>query len=338
MPSAGTGQEIDRGGTAVASDIHEQLTKYLTDAHSIEEQALAQLRDAPEAASSPGLAEAYREHERETEGHEREVRRLLDERGASPSTVKDAVMKLGGKGFVLFAESQPDTPGKLHAHALSYEGLELASYELLLRTAERAGEPDVVETATRIRDEERRMIERLESRFDEAAEASLREKGAEDLQEDVRKYLADAHAIEEQAIQLLERGPKLAGDDRIAQVYEEHLAETREHAELVEQRLKALGGDPSSLKDAAMRLGALQWGAFFQGHPDTPGKLAAFAFAFEHLEIGGYEQLKRVARQAGDEETAQLAERILVQERAAAESIAGVFDEAAAASLEEVAS
>ena len=47
-------------------------------------------------------------------------------------------MRLGGKGFLLFARLQPDTPGKLLAHALSYEALELAAYELLARVAERA--------------------------------------------------------------------------------------------------------------------------------------------------------------------------------------------------------
>jgi hypothetical protein len=34
-------------------DIHGQLTRYLTDAHSIEEQALAQLHTAP---GSPGMS------------------------------------------------------------------------------------------------------------------------------------------------------------------------------------------------------------------------------------------------------------------------------------------
>jgi ferritin-like metal-binding protein YciE len=85
-----------------------------------------------------------------------------------------------------------------------------------------------------------------------------------------------------------------------------------------------------------MRLGALNWGTFFQSHPDTPGKLAAFAFAFEHLEIGGYELLRRVATKAGDEETAQLAASIADQERAAAEKIAGTWDRALDASLREV--
>ncbi len=315
-------------------DIKEQLTKYLTDAHSIEEQALAQMRTAPDLAGDPELSANYRQHLQETEEHERRIREALAARDAKPSRVKDTVMAVGGKGFLLFARLQPDTPGKLHSHALSYEGLELASYELLAQVAERAGETSVVETAEAIRDDERTMMERLEAGFDRAVDASLRELQPDDLGEQLRKYLADAHAIEEQAIGLLERGPKLAGTEHLAQIYAEHLDETRDHAEAVQERVTALGGDTSSLKDAALRLGALNWGAFFQGHPDTPGKLAAFAFAFEHLEIGGYEQLKRVAARAGDEETVRLVDRILVQEREAAQRIAGVFGEAATAALE----
>ena len=83
-----------------------------------------------------------------------------------------------------------------------------------------------------------------------------------------------------------------------------------------------------------MHVGALDWGMFFQVHPDTPGKLVAFAFAFEHLEIGCYEHLRRVARAAGAEGIAQGAEEILIEERAAAGSLSSNFDAAAAAALE----
>jgi len=311
----------------------EQLTKYLTDAHAIEEQALAQLRTAPDLAGDPELAASYREHLAETEEHERLVRGLLEARDAKPSRTKDAVMALGGKGFLLFARLNPDTPGKLHAHSLSYEALELASYELLLRVAERADEGEVADVAQRIADDERAMIERLESGYDRSVDASLRELEPDDLSEQLGKYLGDAHAIEEQAIQLLERAPRISEDGALARVLSDHLGESRRHAELVEERLNALGDDSSTLKDAALRLGALNWGAFFQGHPDTPGKLAAFTYAFEHLEIGGYEQLKRVARRAGDDGTITVADRILGEERAAAGRIAGVFDEAVTASL-----
>lgn len=314
--------------------IEEQLVKYLTDAHSIEVQALAQMRSAPDMAGAPELAEAFRRHLEETEGHERLVRERLDAHGAAPSKLKDLLMGAGGKGFVLFARTQPDTTGKLTAHALSYEHLELAAYEELIRVAERAGDEETVAVARRIRDEEDAMGRRLEEATDAAVEASLREKSAEDLDKQVVKYLSDAHAIESQAETLLARGKDIAGDPVLAQLYEEHLGETREHKRIVEGRLEAHGAGPNVLKDAAMRLGALNWGMFFQAQPDTPGKLAAFAHAFEYLEIGGYEQLVRVARRAGDEDTVKACEAILVQERAAARKIAAAFDRAVEASLQ----
>jgi ferritin-like metal-binding protein YciE len=314
----------------------EQLTKYLTDAHSIEEQALVQLRVAPRMAGDPQLAEAYRLHLAETEDHERLIRERLEAHDAAPSKVKDLVMQAGGVGFALFARAQPDTPGKLAAHAYSYEHLELASYELLARVAERAGDAETAAVARDIREQERAMGERLETSFDRAAQAALADKGADDPREDVVKYLADAHAIEAQAIELLERGTKIAGDDELAAIYREHLDETREQQRLVAARLQAVGGAPSKLKDAALRLGALNWGVFFASHPDTPGKLAAFAYAFEHLEIGGYELLRRVATRAQDEETVRLAITIAAQERAAAARLAGIWDRAVDASLRDV--
>jgi ferritin-like metal-binding protein YciE len=314
----------------------EQLTKYIEDAHSIEVQALAQLRTAPSIVKDPELAAIYREHLAETESHERATRRALEARDAQPARTKDIVMAVGGKGFVLFARLQPDTPGKLHAHSLSYEALELSSYQLLRRVAERANDDDVAAVAERIGGDERAMMDRLEATYDVAVDASLQAAGKDYLRQQVRRYLADAHAIEGQGIALLERGPKLAGNDSLAHIYDEHLAESRDHCELVVERLTALGGDPSTLKDAALRLGGLNWAAFFRGHPDTPGKLAAFVRAFEHLEIGGYEQLKRVADRAGDPDTAALAEKILEDERRAADRVADAFDEAVDASLEAV--
>jgi ferritin-like metal-binding protein YciE len=320
----------------MTTTLEEQLNAYLSDAHSIEEQALQQLRAAPKAAGDSELASIFRTHLAETEGHERAVRERLEARGVQPSKVKDVLMRVGGTGFLLFARAQPDTPGKLVAHAYSYEHLELAAYELLARVAERAAEAETVATAKRIGGEEESMAERLERSFDRAVEASLRDVPRDDLSAQLNKYLSDAHAIEAQAIELLEKGRKLAGDPELARLYEEHLAETREHQRLVRERLEARGGDPSSLKDLAMRAGALNWGMFFQTHPDTPGKLACFAYAFEHLEIAGYEELKRVAEQAGDQETVALAERILGEERAAAERLFGAFDRAVVASLEAV--
>lgn len=311
----------------------EQVVKYLTDAHAIEEQALPQMKAAPRIVDDERLAEIFRVHLEETELQEQRVRERLEALDASPSRLKDVVMKAGGAGFALFAKSQPDSPGKLVAHALSYEHLELASYELLIRVAERAGDGETADVARRNRDEEQAMANRLEESFDAAVEASLAEKEADDLEEELVTYLGDAHALEAQAIQLLELGPRMAGDPATAKVYSDHLAESRSHQTIVAARLEEHGAGPSKLKDAALRLGALNWGGFFKAQPDTPGKLAAFVYAYEHLEIGGYEQLKRVAERAGDAKTVRVAEEIIVQERAAAATVALEFDRAVEASL-----
>ncbi|HMC05965.1 MAG TPA: DUF892 family protein [Solirubrobacterales bacterium] len=318
-------------------DLSDQLVKYLTDVHSIEEQALVQMRRAPKIAGDDEISEIFVQHLHETERQEERVRDGLTACGGEPSKLKDLAGRAGGVGMVMFARAQPDTPGKLVAHAYSYEHLEIAAYELLGGIAQRASSPEIDAMAREICAEERRMAGRLESVFDRAAEASLREVSPDDLAEQLTKYLADAHAIEEQAAAMLERAPEITGVPELARVYEEHLGETREHERRVRERLEDHGASPAGLKDAAMRLGALNWGAFFAANPDTPAKLAGFAFAFEHLEIAGYEELRRVASQAGDPETVRVAERNLAEERAAARKIAVQWEPAIDASLAQVA-
>jgi ferritin-like metal-binding protein YciE len=311
-----------------ASSLEDQITKYLTDAHSIEEQALVQMEQAPRMAGDPELAKIFKEHLAETREHEQAVRAELTRRGAEPSTVKDVAGKLGGWGMVLFARLNPDTPGKLVVHGYSYEHMELAAYELLKRMAQRAGDQHVVELCERLGGQERAMADRVAERWDRAVDASLRQKGAGDLSEEVVKYLRDAHAIEGQALGLLETGPKIAGFDALKNVFAEHLPQTREHQRLVDERLSELGSGPARFQAGALRVGALNLGTFFKVQPDTPVKLAGFAFAFEALESGAYEMLARTADRAGDTKTAELARRIGAEERTAGEKVASTWDAA----------
>jgi ferritin-like metal-binding protein YciE len=316
--------------------LHEQLHKYLTDIHSIEVQALAQMRDAPDIAGDPKLAAIFREHERETEEHKRLIEERLEAHGETPNKLKDAAGQVTGKGFVLFAKFNPDTPGKLAAHAYAYEAMEEAAYEFLWRVAERAGDGETADVARTILEQERAMKGRIFDNFDGAVDASLREVDPGDVEEQLVKYLADAHAIESQAIQMLEAAPKIVEEPGLAKLFEDHLAETRAQQQIVKARLEAHDASPSKLQDAMMRLGALDLGGFFKAQPDTPAKLAGFSYAFEHLEIAGYEELKRVADRAGDPETVRVSERIEAEERAAANAIAANWDRALQASLESV--
>ena len=140
------------------------------------------------------------------------------------------------------------------------------------------------------------------------------------------KYLTDAHAMEEQSVQLLEKGSGMIGDEEIARIYRAHLMQSQEHVEHILKRLQAHGESPSKAKDVAMKGGALAIGGVALAAPDTPVKLSAAAFAFENLEIASYRLLRGLADRAGDTETVSVVDRILEQEEAAAELVAGTFD------------
>jgi ferritin-like metal-binding protein YciE len=303
------------------NDPQTQLVKYLTDVHSIEEQARIQMERAPKMVEGP-LSESFQRHLGETESQEQRVRERLETHDASPSKLKDAAGKAGAFGMVLFARSQPDTPGKLVMHAFSYEHMEVAAYELLAIAAREAGDEVTASMAEAIADEEREMAGRLAASWDEAVEQALRKVDPDDLSDQVNTYLADVHALEGQSKELLEKSKEMDVPEALAAVFEHHLRETEGHLQKLERRLDDRGATPSAIKDAMLRLGALNWGGFFGAQPDTPAKLAGFSYAVENLEIAAYELVLRVARRAGDDETVALAESILSEERKAAESVA----------------
>jgi ferritin-like metal-binding protein YciE len=306
--------------------IEDQLTKYLTDVHSIEVQALEQMKVAPRLAGGGRLAVAFHGHRDETRAHERLVREELERRGADTSRLKDIAGRVGGWAMVAFARLNPDTPGKLVAHAFSYEHMELAAYELLGRTAQRAHDRPVAALAKAIGDQERAMGDRLADCFDEAVDASLDRAAHGNLPAALVSYLTDARAIEAQAVVLLEAGARMAGVPALADTMREHLDETRGHQRLLEDRLRAHDAKPSRFQNTAFGIGGANLGAFFAAQPDTPIKLAGFAYAFEHLEIAAYELLRRVAERAADSETVGATEQILVEERRAAEQVAATWD------------
>lgn len=142
-------------------------------------------------------------------------------------------------------------------------------------------------------------------------------------QQELVKYLSEAHAMEKQAAVLLARGADIVGDEAIARILRAHELQTKEHARYVAERLEAYGERPSKPKDIAMQGAALGLGLVVQAMPDTPIRVATTAFAFENLEIAAYRVIASLARRAGDAETVAVAERILEQEEAAAELVAG---------------
>jgi ferritin-like metal-binding protein YciE len=85
--------------------------------------------------------------------------------------------------------------------------------------------------------------------------------------------------------------PDLAGGGRMSVALAEHLYETEGHERRVRERLEQLDGSPSTVKDVVMAAGGKAFVLFARLQPDTPGKLLAHSYSYEHLELVGWRSL-----------------------------------------------
>lgn len=318
-------------------DNQEQLVHFLSDMYSLELQALAQLVRAPDLAEEPRVAANFRQHYEETQQQAEIVRERLEALGGSPSTIKDVIMKLGGKGFLLFAQLMPETPGRLVVHSYSYEALEWAGYDLLICFAQHSGDKTTEQLAQTIRDEEFQMMQRLRADFDLVEQLSHARLHGDDLREHVIRHLVETHAFEVQAKELLSKGESIGEDERLKNLYRKEEDVVDQNAQRLKQRLSELGWHTSSLEDTAMKLGGINWGLFFQAQSDSPAKLAAFVYAVLYLQIGGYEMLLRTSERAEDTATTKLCQSIIDEKLSSADQLAELFGAAVDETLADLA-
>ena len=146
------------------------------------------------------------------------------------------------------------------------------------------------------------------------------------LQQKLVDYIEDAHAMEQNVLQMLDSMIATTRDDAIVQELEHHRMETERHEQLLRARLGALGRDTSIRKEAQSIMGALMKGAVDQVRGDKAGKNARDGFVTEHMEIAAYELLERLALLAGDADTALVARQNKQEEQAMAKTIASNWD------------
>jgi ferritin-like metal-binding protein YciE len=146
------------------------------------------------------------------------------------------------------------------------------------------------------------------------------------IQQELVDALKDAHAMEKQSLTTLMAAEKVAGDPQLKALYHGHVAETHRHIELIEARREAHGGSRSILKDLGGRVSALVLGTGLVAQKNTPAKLVAVAYGYENFEVAAYEMLRRIAQHAGDTETMDTVDGILVNERQAVEKLGASYD------------
>jgi ferritin-like metal-binding protein YciE len=154
----------------------------------------------------------------------------------------------------------------------------------------------------------------------EAATPQMDRAGQTRMRQQMVSWLGDAHAMEMQALQILDNQSwRIESYPDLQKRILEHLEETRSQVERVERCIERYGSMPSGLKDAgAMFIGNMQalGGAFM---PDEVVKGSIMSYVFEHLEIACYRSLIGAAEELGDIETAEVCTEILREEEAMAD-------------------
>lgn len=141
-----------------------------------------------------------------------------------------------------------------------------------------------------------------------------------DPREHLVDWLRDAHAMEQQAEQMLKtQASRIENYPKMKARVEQHLEETRGQQKLLEDCLERLGSSPSAVKDTMGTMAAMGQGMAGMFASDEIVKGAMASYVFEHMEIASYTALIAAAQQAGDAETQRVCEQILAQEEAMAQ-------------------
>lgn len=127
-------------------------------------------------------------------------------------------------------------------------------------------------------------------------------------------WLNDAHALEESLAVMLEKQIGEEQDGEMKAGLEEHLVETRRHAELVRSCLVRYGEEPSGGKDFLGTVSSAIAGMGMSMMHDKMVKNVHSSYAAEHTEIATYTVLRAAASEFGDTETAAICDEILQDE------------------------
>jgi ferritin-like metal-binding protein YciE len=135
------------------------------------------------------------------------------------------------------------------------------------------------------------------------------------VEENLMAWLRNAHAMEEQAVIMLDALAGRTGDyPEVKARIEQHLGETRRQAEALEGCIKRRGGDTSTLKDMAGKVIAFGQGMSGMFVEDEIVKGAMASYTFEHMEASAYRVLIAASEAVGDAQTKAVCERILQEE------------------------
>lgn len=135
-------------------------------------------------------------------------------------------------------------------------------------------------------------------------------------------WLNDAHSMENALIQILEHQIKDARDHPQVQAkLEQHLEQTRRHADMVKGCVEAMGGKVSTMKKGMASLFGQMQALSTGAAKDELLKNALADYAAENFEVASYSSLIQAAQELGEQKVASVCQQILQEDQAMADWI-----------------
>jgi ferritin-like metal-binding protein YciE len=154
---------------STVEDTETDLIRHIDEAHALEQTVARMLDGLIRSATDQELVDRLRQHKVETLRHESLMRGRLEAHGAQPSMVRQAAGMLEAFLKMPLDLLRGERTGRAARDVYVTEHLEIASYELLRRVAERAGDEETARACLDILDEERKMAAFVEERWDDVS-------------------------------------------------------------------------------------------------------------------------------------------------------------------------
>lgn len=164
----------------MATSKRDTLIVGLRNAYGLEGQALSTMENVHSRLEHyPQLKAAVGQHIEETRRQQEMVEQLLGRFGESPSTLKEAAMKLMGNLQSMFHASASDEVLKNLFALYAFEHFEQASYLSLIAMAEECGEMEVAQTCRQILQQEEATGEKLRGMIQSVTQTYMQREAAD---------------------------------------------------------------------------------------------------------------------------------------------------------------
>jgi ferritin-like metal-binding protein YciE len=152
-----------------------KLIEYLEDAHAMEENVLKMLDSMIATTKDPAILRDLEHHKHETEQHRERLEERLQARGTKASSHKDLATTAAALLKGMADSMRSDKPAKNARDGFATEHVEIATYEILERIAEQAGDDAAAEVARLNRKDEEAMAAKIATTWERVCELTLQE-------------------------------------------------------------------------------------------------------------------------------------------------------------------